>query len=164
MPSGWRIAEHADAPFLYQFLLDTDPLWWRVARHGTAPDRALASFSQYDAVLIIFDTDEIPVGVAALAEVSTGGGTGTLELVSYPDEHSVEASRAAVAEIVESVFEMAPIRHLYVERFDEQPDLLTAMPGQWALEVRMPEFAYVDGRLADRLTFGLTRSEFEGPQ
>ena len=111
--------------------------------------------------MVIFDDAAgKPCGMAALAEVGSGSGTALLDMVALPDPHSVSVVRLLAHESVSAAFQGAPIRHIYFERFDDDPDLISEMTC-WTHEVTLPEFAMVDGRYSDRLTFGVSRAEFE---
>ncbi len=156
----WRSAEPGDAPFLYRLFTDLDPRWWRLSKHGTAPARALETVREYAAMVVFHDDAGQPCGIAGLAEVAASSSTAVLDLLARPDEHAQEVMRVGAEQAVSAAFLGAPIRHLYHERFDDDPDLLTEM-SCWVHEVTLPEFALVDGRFADRLTFGLSRAEFD---
>ena len=111
--------------------------------------------------MIVFDDDAgNACGIAALAEVGRGSGTAMLDLIAAPDDDAIAVVRRSARQAVAAAFLGTPIRHLYFERFDDDPDLLTEM-SCWVHEVTLPEFALVDGRYADRLTFGLSRAEFD---
>ena len=138
--------------------MELDPRWWRISRHGTAPHVALQSIQEYAALAVFLDEKSDPCGAAGLADVSGAATCGTLDLVAMP---GAEPRVTHIApELVQAAFMASPIRHLYVERFDDDPDLLASAPC-FELEVRLPEFAFVDGRLVDRLVFGASRSDVE---
>ena len=65
-----------------------------------------------------------------------------------------------VPELVGAAFAGAPVRKLFYERFDDDPDLLVHMPGAWQQEVTLPAFALVGGNYVDRHIFGLSRDDY----
>lgn len=115
---------------------------------------------RYSSLAIFLDETGTECGVAGLVATGTGLDTGMLDIVAAPDVHSRQVVRRTVPQVVRAAFQGAPVRHLYHDRFDDDPDLLSGMD-VWELEVTLPEFAQVNGRYADRLTFGLSRSEYE---
>lgn len=155
-PATWRFAGRADAPFLYDLAVAIDPYVWRFSRKGLVPFRALETVGEYEAIAIIESGDGTPCGFAGLVDLTGDGRCGQLDLHAAPLESAVEALRSCVPEIVAAAFANAPLHELYVERFDSEPDVLTDVDG-FELYVEIPEFAHVHGRLATRLTFGLSR-------
>jgi hypothetical protein len=84
---------------------------------------------------------------------------GAFEVFATPGHEDAVASM--VPELVGAAFAGAPVRKLFSERFDDDPDLFAYMPGAWRQEVPLPAFALIGGRYLDRLIFGLSRQEHE---
>jgi hypothetical protein len=157
--SSWRLAAPHDAAFVYEFVAAIDPRWWRFSRHGLDPRRLLMTAQSVAAGAVILDDNSQPVGFSLLADVSGTSAVGHFEVFAVPGrEHDVVP---IVPEVVAAAFGGAPVRKLFHERFDDDPDLMTAMPGAWQLEVTLPEFAMIDGRFVDRHIYGLSRAEYE---
>jgi hypothetical protein len=137
-----------------------DPRWWRFASAGTAPMSMLERSEHFAAMGVILDAGGERIGALGLAGLTGAASTAVLDIHVLPG-HEEDGRRIAVL-AAQAAFNGSPIDHLYTERFDDDPDLFTDMADAWKLEVRLPEFARVDGRYADRLISGISRAEFEG--
>ena len=99
------------------------------------------------------------LGFSLLADISGLSAVGMLETFAWPGHEPAVAS--VFEELVDAAFAGAPVRKLYYERFDNDPDLLTTMSGAWELEATLPEFALIGGRYVDRQIYGLSRAAHE---
>ena len=157
--SSWRLAGPPDIAYVYELVATIDPRWWRFSRHGLDPRRLLASAESVVAGAVILDDANHPIGFSALADVSGTSAVGSFEVFATPGHEGAVAS--VVPEVVAAAFAGAPVRKLFYERFDDDPDLLVSMAGAWQREVTLPEFAMIDGRFVDRHILGLSRPEYE---
>jgi hypothetical protein len=155
--TSWRLAGAADIPFVYELVAIIDPRWWRFSRHGLDPRRLLGSVESVAAAAAITDDDGRPIGFSILADVSGTSAVGAFEVFAVPGHEDAVASM--VPEIVGAAFAGAPVRKLFYERFDDDPDLLVHMAGAWQQEVTLPAFAMVGGRYVDRHIFGVSREQ-----
>ena len=106
---------------------------------------------------VILDDSQVPVGFSILADVSGTSAVGAFEVFAVPGHEDAVASQ--VTEIVGAAFAGAPVRKLFYERFDDDPDLIVHMAGSWQKEVTLPAFALIGGRYVDRHIFGLSREQ-----
>jgi hypothetical protein len=155
--TAWRLAGAADIPFVYELVATIDPRWWRFSRHGLDPRRLLGSIESVAAAAAIMDDDGQSIGFSILADVSGTSAVGAFEVFALPGHE--DAVAATVPEIVGAAFAGAPVRKLFYERFDDDPDLLVHMAGAWQQEVTLPAFALIGGRYVDRYIFGLSREQ-----
>lgn len=154
----WRLANASDLPFLYHLAAVVDPRWWHVSRRSLHPDRIVECIGAFAAGAVVLDGGR-PCAFAGLRG-QQGSDVATIDIHALPDGASIEAMRQVVGELVTAAFAASPVSRLLYERFDDDVDLLGQTAGFWDLEVRLPEFARVDGRYADRLTFATTRDRF----
>ena len=159
-PARWRFAERADATFLYDLAVAIDPFVWRFSRHGLVPFRALDTVGEYAAIVVVEFDDGTPCGFGGLVDLTGDGRCGQLDLHASPFPAAIGAVRRCAPDIVAAAFSNAPLQRLYVERFDSEPDLFADVAGL-RLDVEIPEFAHVRGRLATRSTSSLSRPEYE---
>lgn len=117
----------------------------------------LGKLEEFAAIAVVADADLRLVGAAALAGLTGSSATASIDLHAVPGEEA--HVRRVAPDIVRAAFEGSGIRHLYHERFDDDPDMLTEMAEVWRLEATLPEFAMVDGRYADRLILGISADE-----
>lgn len=157
--TSWRLAGPHDISFVYELVTTLDPRWWRFSRHGLDPRRLIASAESVAAGATVFDDTGSAIGFSALADVSGTSAVGQFEVFAWPG-HEAEVARV-VPELVAAAFAGAPIRKLFHERFDDDPDLLAVMGAAWQREATLPEFAMIGGRFVDRHIFGLSRAEHE---
>ena len=157
--TSWRLAGVADIPFVYDLVATIDPRWWRFSRHGLDPRRLLGTVESVAAGAAILGEDSQPIGFSILADVSGTSAVGAFEVFALPGHE--EAVASMVPELVSAAFGGAPVRKLFSERFDDDPDLFVHMPGAWQQEVTLPAFALIGGRYVDRHIFGLSREEHE---
>jgi hypothetical protein len=157
---GWRLVSPADLPFLYEMVTLVDPRWWRFSRDGLDPQQVLAKATTIAAGALVYDRDRRPVAAALLADAGASG-TGSFEYFSRPDEASEMLARRFAPELIAAAFAGAPVRRLYVERFEHDLRLLGELEGLLVEEVRYPEFALIAGRWEDRTISVLTRERFE---
>jgi len=155
--TSWRLASAADIPFVYELVSTIDPRWWRFSRHGLDPRRLLDSVESVAAAAAILDDDGKSIGFSILADVSGTSAVGAFEVFSLPSHEDAVAT--IVPEIVGAAFAGAPVRKLFYERFDDDPDLLVHMTGAWQQEVTLPAFALIGGKYVDRHIFGLSREQ-----
>ncbi|MEO8698157.1 MAG: hypothetical protein ABI658_31985 [Acidimicrobiales bacterium] len=155
----WRLAGPADIPFVYELVATIDPRWWRFSRHGLDPRRLLDSVESVAAAAAIMNDEGQSIGFSILADVSGTSAVGAFEVFALPGHESEVASM--VPEIVGAAFAGAPVRKLFYERFDDDPDLLAQMADAWQREVTLPEFALIGGNYVDRHIFGLSREQHE---
>jgi hypothetical protein len=157
--TSWRLADARDIAFVYELVTAIDPRWWRFSRHGLDPRRLILSVESIAAAAAVLDDDGGSIGFSILADVSGTSAVGQFEVFAMPGHDVAVAS--VVPELVAAAFAGAPVRKLFHERFDDDPDLLAAMAGAWAREVTLPEFALLGGKFVDRHIFGLSRAEYE---
>lgn len=151
-PQGsWRLFVPADVPFIYQLVAAVDPRWWRFSRHGLEPSRLLEIAEGLAAGVVVVDENGRPVACAVLADAGSAG-TGTLEFYALPDPHAQAIAARFAPELVAAAFAGAPIRRLYHERFENDPDLLGEISTLFEVEVTFPDFALVDGGYESRTT------------
>jgi hypothetical protein len=155
--TSWRLASAADIPFVYDLVATIDPRWWRFSRHGLDPRRLLGTVESVAAAAAVVGDDGQPIGFSILADISGTSAVGAFEAFALPGHEDEVASM--VPELVSAAFAGAPVRKLFYERFDDDPDLLAYMPGAWQREVTLPAFALVGGTYVDRHIFGLSREE-----
>lgn len=156
---SWRLGTARDVPFVYELVATVDPRWWRFSRRGLDPRRLLEIVGSVTAAAAVLDHNQQPIGYSILADVTGTSAVGQFEVFAMPGRESDVAS--VVPEIVAAAFAGAPVRKLFHERFDDDPDLLAAMPDVWQREVTLPEFAMIGGRYVDRHIYGLSRAEYE---
>lgn len=106
---------------------------------------------------VILDDSQVPVGFSILADVSGTSAVGAFEAFAVPGHEDDVALQ--VVDIVAAAFAGAPVRKLFYERFDDDPDLIVQMAGAWQKEVTLPAFALIGGRYVDRHIFGLSREQ-----
>ncbi|MEL6890372.1 MAG: hypothetical protein AAFP84_02145 [Actinomycetota bacterium] len=157
--ASWRFAEPSDAGFLYDLAVALDPRIWRFSKHGTAPFRALETVGEYEIIAVLEQPDSGPFGFAGLVDLTGDGRCAQLDLHTAPVPGAADAARSVITEVLDAAFANGQIQHLYIERFDDDPDLIGHLDA-FRLEVEIPEFAFVGGRLASRLTYGLSRDEY----
>jgi hypothetical protein len=157
--TSWRLAGVADIAFVYDLVATIDPRWWRFSRHGLDPRHLLGTIESVAAGATIVGDDSQPIGFSILADVSGTSAVGAFEVFAMPGHE--DAVAAMVPELVGAAFAGAPVRKLFSERFDDDPDLFVYMPGAWRQEVTLPAFALIGGRYVDRHIFGLSREEHE---
>jgi hypothetical protein len=157
---GWRLVSPADLPFLYELVTLVDPRWWRFSRDGLEPQQVLAKAQTIAAGALVHDHHQRPVAAALLADAGASG-TGNFEYFARPDEASEELARRFAPELIGAAFDGAPIRQLYLERFDGDPELLGEIQPLCDLAVRYPEFAMIGGQWEDRTISVLTRERFQ---
>lgn len=157
---GWRLITPADLAFLYRLVADNDPRWWRFSRHGLEPQRALMTAQGVAAGVIVHDRDGNPVAAALLADAGSAG-TGTFDYFALDDDRSRQLARQVAPELINAAFSGAPIRRLYHERFDGDPQLLGVAAELFDVEVTFPDFAFVNGRFETRSISVLTRDRFD---
>ena len=156
---GWRLAEPADAPFVYELICRVDPRWWRFSREGLEPSAMLGKIQSIAAGVLVHDSDGRPVAAAVLADAGASG-TGSFEYFALPEPGPEAAARHFAGEIIAAAFAGAPVRRLYHDRFESDVDLFGETAHLWELEVVYPEFAMVEGRYETRTTAVLTRERF----
>jgi len=156
--TSWRLAGPADIPFVYDLVSTIDPRWWRFSRHGLDPRRLLGTVESVAAAAGVVGDDGELIGFSILADVSGTSAVGAFEVFALPGHEDAVASM--VPEILGAAFAGAPVRKLFYERFDDDPDLLLHMPGAWQQEVTLPAFALVGGNYVDRHILGLSRDEY----
>ena len=157
--TSWRLANAADIPFVYDLVAAIDPRWWRFSRHGLDPRRLLGVVESVAAAAAIIADDARPIGFSILADVSGTSAVGAFEVFAVPG-HEDEVAWM-VPDIVGAAFGGAPVRKLFYERFDDDPDLLVHMSGAWQHEVTLPGFALIGGRYVDRQILGLSRDQHD---
>jgi hypothetical protein len=157
---GWRLVTPADLPFLYELVTLVDPRWWRFSRDGLEPQQVLAKAQTIAAGALVVDHQQRPVAAALLADAGASG-TGSFEYFARPDAACEELAGAFAPELIAAAFAGAPVRRLYIERFDHDPRLLGELEALLVEEVRYPEFAMIAGRWEDRTIAVLTRERFE---
>ena len=155
--TSWRLAGPGDIPFVYELVATIDPRWWRFSRHGLDPRRLLGTVESVAAAAAITDDEGQSIGFSILADVSGTSAVGAFEVFAVPGHE--EAVASMVPDIVGAAFSGAPVRKLFYERLDDDPDLLVHMTGAWQQEVTLPAFALIGGRYVDRHTFGLSREQ-----
>lgn len=160
VPDGtWRLAEPTDLPFIYDLVTKVDPRWWRFSRMGLEPMQLLQTAEGTAAGVIVVDERGLPVACAILADAGSSG-TGILEYYALPDPTSQALARRFAPELVGAAFGGAPIRRLYHERFDGDPDLLGKFSTAFEVEVIFPDFAMIDGYYEGRTVSVLTAERF----
>jgi hypothetical protein len=157
---GWRLVTPADLPFLYELVTLVDPRWWRFSRDGLEPQQVLAKAHTIAAGALVEDHERRPVAAALLADAGASG-TGSFEYFARPDEASETLARGFAPALIGAAFDGAPVRRLYVERFDRDARLLGELEGLLVEEVRYPDFAMIAGRWEDRTISVLTRECYQ---
>ena len=156
---GWRLISRADTPFVYELVTLVDPRWWRFSRKGLEPSILLENAQSVAAGVIIHNETGRPVACGVLTDAGAST-TGTLEYFARPDERSLSLARQFAPEIIRAAFTGSPIRRLYHERFEGDPDVLGEMADLFEVEVTYPSFALVAGQLEQRTVSVLTRERF----
>lgn len=154
----WRMAVADDSLFAYELATALDPRWWRFSRHGLHPHTAMEVASGIAAGATVLDGDGRPVALAVLVETGTTG-TGTFEYYALPGTE--ETARRMAPDLVAAAFAGAPIRRLYHERFEGDPEVLGPVAELFEVEVKYPQFALLDGKYETRCTSVLTRERFD---
>ncbi len=157
--ASWRLMDAADTPFVYDLVTKVDPRWWRFSRYGLQPLQMLQTAQDMAAGVIVFDEQGSPVACAILADAG-GSGTGMFEYYALPDAHSQQLARRFAPELVAAAFSGAPIRRLYHERFEGDPDVIGEIAAVFEVEVTYPDFAMIDGRYEGRTISVLTAERF----
>jgi hypothetical protein len=158
-PGRWRLIDPGDALFLYELICRVDPRWWRFSREGLEPNGMLGKIQSIAAGVLVEDADGRPVAAAVLADAGASG-TGNFEYFALPEPRAEEIARHFTGEIIAAAFAGAPVRRLYHDRFETDPDLYGETAGLWEVEVVYPEFAMIEGRYESRTTSVLTRERF----
>ncbi len=156
---GWRLAQQADAPFIYELVTQVDPRWWRFSRAGLEPSRLLATAGTIAAGVIVHDALQRPMACGVLADAGASG-TGTMEYFARPTPEAEELARQFAPDLVIAAFSGAPIRRLYLERFDGDPRLFGDLEDEFEVEVRYPSYAMIGGVLEGRTVSVLTHERF----
>jgi hypothetical protein len=160
-PTGsWRLIEPHDTAFLYELVAANDPRWWRFSRHGLDPNLVVTIAGTTSAGAVVHDGLGRPVACALLADAGEAG-TGTFEYFALADEVALALARHHAPALVRAAFDGAPIRRLYHERFERDPDVLGSLAAIFEPEVVFPEFALVDGRFETRVTSVVTREQLD---
>jgi len=151
----WRLASPADLPFVYRLVTEVDPRWYRFSRHGLEPSSMIALMGSIAGGAIVHDSNGQPVACALLAD-SSESGTGHLEYYALPTPHAERCAALAAPDLLGAVFAASTPRRLYVERFENDPQLLGDAAHLFTPEVVLPDFLLIDGTYEDRTTLVLT--------
>jgi len=159
----WRLITPNDTQFVYYLVSKVDPRWWRFSRHGLEPSHLVAIARGTAAGVIVINGYGLPVACALLADTGASG-TGILEYFALPNPDAQALARRFARDLVAAAFAGAPIRQLYYERFENDPDVLGEVGALFEVEVTFPEFAMIDGHFETRTTSVLTADRFAAAQ
>jgi hypothetical protein len=159
----WRLITPKDTPFVYYLVSKVDPRWWRFSRHGLEPSLLVATARGTAAGVIVIDGYGQNVACALLADTGASG-TGMLEYFALPNPDAQTLARRFAHDLVGAAFAGTPIRQLYYERFENDPDVLGEVGALFEVEVTFPDFAMIDGRYETRTTSVLTADRFAAAQ
>ena len=159
VPGGWRLVSPADVPFVYRLVAAVDPRWWRFSRGGLEPSHLLGIADGIAAGVIVHDAAERPVACGILADAGAAG-TATFEYHALPEPDAERTAAHFAPEVIAAAFSGTPLRRLYHERFEGDPDLLGRAGHLFEVEVRYPDFALVDGRFEARTVSVVTAEAF----
>jgi len=157
--ASWRLLEPSDMVFVYHLVTKVDPRWWRFSRHGLEPSQMLETARGTAAGVVVVDGYGAPVACALLVEAGTSG-TGMLEYFALPNPDAQALARRFASDLVGAAFAGAPIRRLYYERFENDPDVLGEVGALFEGEVTFPNFAMIDGHYESRTTCVVSAERF----
>ena len=156
--SGWRLADQTDLQFLYHLAATLDPRWWQISKDFLSPESVIAKVGTYAAGAVVINEGE-PCGFAGLRGHQKSD-VAFIDLLALPNEESVEAVTKCAPQLLRAAFEISPIRRLIYERFEDDPHIPGRLGDVCSLEYVLPEFALIDGRYVDRLSYAIDRAEF----
>ncbi|MGA0036379.1 MAG: hypothetical protein ACO3HT_09655 [Ilumatobacteraceae bacterium] len=155
---NWRPTNNGDIGFLYHLAASIEPRWWQISKDSLNPLGISGKIGSFAAGVTIHH-GEHPCGFGALRG-QQGSDVAFIEFYSLHEEQAIEVVTSAVPEIVTAAFVVSPVRKLLYERFEDDPDLIAKLDDVSELEYRLPEFAKIDGKYVDRLSFAIEKELF----
>lgn len=156
--SGWRLADQTDLQFFYHLAATLDPRWWQISKDFLSPESVIAKVGTYAAGAVVLNNG-FPCGFAGLRGHQKSD-VAFIDFLALPDEGSVETVTKFAPQLLRAAFEISPVRRLLYERFEDDPHFLEILGGVCAFEYVLPEFALIDGRYVDRLSYAIDKDEF----
>ncbi len=155
----WRLAEPSDLPFVYRLVTQVDPRWYRFSRHGLEPSGMIELMGSIAGGAIVHDSLGEPMACALLAD-SSESGTGHFEYYALPTVHAARCAALAAPDLLGAVFAASSPRRLYVERFENDPELFGKAAHLFTTEVVLPDFMLIDGIYEQRTTLVLCADDW----
>ena len=123
-----------------------------------SPESVMAKVGTYAAGAVVINEGE-PCGFAGLRGHQKSD-VAFIDFFALPDKESVEVVTAFAPQLLRAAFEISPVRRLLYERFEDDPHILESLRDVCSFEYALPEFALIDGRYVDRLSYAIDKAEF----